>query len=89
MWMEEEYSPKWGMEMSMKSILDGWDGDGKVLPDFEDLCFLLLAAAQEHRRSDIVMILWCVWKRRNEKVWEEVVKPQVYRSKEGQCSLAN
>jgi hypothetical protein len=42
---------------------------------FENLCFSILAAAQEPIKSDIVMVLWCVWKRRNEKIWEEVEKP--------------
>ncbi|MCH84206.1 60S ribosomal protein L23 [Trifolium medium] len=29
----------------------------------------------ENRKCDFVMMLWCLWKRRNEKVWEEVVQP--------------
>jgi len=40
--------------------------------DFASLFFDFIANLQQQKVVGVVMMLWCIWKRRNEKVWEDV-----------------
>jgi hypothetical protein len=39
--------------------------------NFNDFIFSALKQQQQDT-IDIAMMLWCLWKRRNEKIWEDV-----------------
>jgi hypothetical protein len=42
---------------------------------FFELVFSVLAALEEVRKCDFAMMLWCLWKPRNDKVWEGLQQP--------------
>jgi hypothetical protein len=44
---------------------------------FADCIFSLLCRLTSNMRNDMAMMLWCLWRRRNDKVWEGDVKPIV------------
>jgi ribonuclease HI len=55
-----------------------WDDISQVVVaanSFNSLVFSFLTVHLEKKCSDFVLIMWCLWKRRNEKIWEEAEKP--------------
>jgi len=44
---------------------------------FADCIFSLLCRLTSNMRNDMAMMLWCLWCRRNDKVWEGDLKPTV------------
>lgn len=46
------------------------DGEG-----YRESVFHILASLPDDQRCRFAMMIWCLWKRRNEKVWEGIEKP--------------
>jgi hypothetical protein len=42
--------------------------------DFTSFFFDIIQKLKQHGVPDFIMTLWCIWKRRNEKVWENAEK---------------
>jgi hypothetical protein len=43
--------------------------------DFKGMVFAVLGSENTVFCQQFAMVLWCLWKRQNEKVWEDLVKP--------------
>lgn len=58
---------------------DLWHDIGHVINNAEDYksCFFfeILSLLQENTRNCFVLMIWGLWKRRNDKVWDNVTKP--------------
>jgi ribonuclease HI len=55
-----------------------WDLIAETVADaasFADCFFSLLCRLTADECKDIAMILWCIWRRRNDKVWDGELKP--------------
>lgn len=42
---------------------------------FADCIFSLLCRLTSDRSNDMAMMLWCLWPRRNDKVWDDELRP--------------
>jgi hypothetical protein len=56
-------------EAGLWSIIDGLIDTAE---GFVTLFFQLLLQLSQHQIINLVLGLWCIWKRRNEKLWEDV-----------------
>ncbi|KAG4934153.1 hypothetical protein JHK87_048155 [Glycine soja] len=46
-----------------------------IADNFQDFMFQLLQDSNQPIRSRIGVVLWCIWKARNTKLWEETSTP--------------
>lgn len=53
-----------------------WDiiMEAVAVSNFAECIFQLLCRCSKQKCHDIAMILWCLWRRRNDKVWEGEMK---------------
>jgi hypothetical protein len=58
-----------------------WDGLSHFMAntmDFASFRFDIIQNWQQHNVFVFVMMLWCIWERKNEKVWEDAEKDVCY-----------
>ncbi|GAU36460.1 hypothetical protein TSUD_166260 [Trifolium subterraneum] len=81
---ETTYENEWhvflGCEKAKRIWIEAglWDDIAQLVVaanSFNSLVFSFMTVNLEQKCSDFVMIMWCLWKRRNEKIWEGVEKP--------------
>ncbi|MCH82487.1 RNA-directed DNA polymerase (Reverse transcriptase), partial [Trifolium medium] len=76
---ENNFENEWHLFIGCHKAKLVWEGAGlwnmienltQNALSFNDLIFSVFKQQQQHVIIDTIMMLWCLWKRRNEKIWE-------------------
>ncbi|KAJ1417272.1 hypothetical protein SESBI_16697 [Sesbania bispinosa] len=71
--MQEEAFGSKGRSIECWKVADMWQSMKRTVlasEGFRETAFQLLGALQNHQKHMFVMMLWSLWKRRNENIWE-------------------
>ena len=81
---ETNYENDWHVFIGYEEAKNVWRTAGMweliqnvaaVADSFADCIFSLLCRLSIHQCNDMAMMLWCLWQRRNDKVWGGELKP--------------
>ncbi|MCH83726.1 ribonuclease H protein [Trifolium medium] len=77
---ENNFENEWHIFVEYYKAKQVWEGAGlwdiiealiNNVASLNDLIFTIFRSQPQKKVLEIVMMLWCLWKRRNKKIWED------------------